>query len=119
MLKQHYKEKLQKQKQQHSQLLYLTCLISDELLNKGFSDTAEQIRRNNNNINKNTINDTNNKNINDSASKPVIKLSNNSSYKEKLLYLADVINFEVEFRSLTKVKIELFFIKNNEQFFHS
>jgi hypothetical protein len=92
-----YKEKSQK----FNQTLYSACLIANDLITKGHSETADYLGKN-----KNKKLDNTSKNEDDK--KQNIILSNTASYKDKLNYIADLLDFEVKFQSLTKVSFLLF-----------
>ncbi len=87
-----YKEKQQQQLEKCNELLLKAGLISNDFLTKGHSEVADSLK--NKKISDKKVEDK------EEAKEEEEKKNN---YKEKLIYIADLLDFEVKFQSLTKV----------------
>ena len=98
-----YKEKLQQQLEKCNELLSQAGLIANDFLTKGQSEMADSLR------NKKTIsnNESDEKKVEDEEGKEDEKEAKKNNYKEKLVLIADLLDFEVKFQSLTKVSFHL------------
>ena len=94
-----YKEKQQQQLQKFNQTLYTACLISNDLLTKGSSETADSICKQKNEKNENQEQLATSTVASDDIKSSTVDMS----YKDKLVYIASLLDFDVKFQSLTKV----------------
>jgi hypothetical protein len=89
------------QRYQHEDTLRLMTIIARELLDKGHSETAQAFK-----VKKHQNLTTEPHAVNATASSTnSFVLSEHSDYKDRLLYLGDLIGFEVIFHSLSKVSL--------------